>query len=69
MTIQTTAQASTWATCRTMRPVRALIRWWRERRTVMALDALDDETPKDPGICRCEIPSIARSTWTDPGRW
>ena len=35
-------------------------RWYRERRTVSALQALGDADLKDIGICRCEIAYIAR---------
>jgi uncharacterized protein YjiS (DUF1127 family) len=36
-------------------------RWYRERRMANALEALNDATLKDIGICRCAIPSIARN--------
>jgi uncharacterized protein YjiS (DUF1127 family) len=36
-------------------------RWYREKRVAMALEALNDATLKDIGICRCEIPWIARN--------
>lgn len=39
----------------------ALRRWRRERAVAGALQALDDATLKDLGICRCEIPALART--------
>jgi uncharacterized protein YjiS (DUF1127 family) len=46
--------------------LRALSRWQRERRAAVSLQALDDATLKDIGICRCEIDFVARSQSTWP---
>jgi uncharacterized protein YjiS (DUF1127 family) len=42
-----------------LRMARALRRWWLERRTIAALEALDDVMLKDIGLCRCAIPWTA----------
>ena len=49
------------------RPLKVLHRWWRARRMVLALSALDDATLKDIGVYRCEIPRLAHDQYT--GRW
>jgi uncharacterized protein YjiS (DUF1127 family) len=41
--------------------LRGMGRWYRERRMAKAMEALNDATLKDIGICRCEIPWIARN--------
>jgi uncharacterized protein YjiS (DUF1127 family) len=41
--------------------LRDMRRWYREGRMAKALEALNDATLKDIGICRCEIPWIARN--------
>ena len=38
----------------------AILRYWRDRRMVAALRALDDATLKDIGVFRCDIPSKVR---------
>jgi uncharacterized protein YjiS (DUF1127 family) len=38
-----------------------LPRWYREWRMANALEALNDATLKDIGICRCEILWLARN--------
>ena len=48
-------------------PLRALHRWWRERRMIMALSALDDASLKDIGVYRCDIQRIARDRRADQG--
>jgi uncharacterized protein YjiS (DUF1127 family) len=46
-------------------PLRALHRWWRERRMITALSALDDASLKDIGVYRCNIHQIARDICAD----
>ena len=52
---------------RSRSPFVLLRRWWRERRTVNELCALDDATLKDIGLYRGEIPSVARARRAEPG--
>ena len=47
--------------------MRAIGRWWLERRIAATLDRLDDATLKDIGICRSEIPYVARTQIS--GKW
>jgi uncharacterized protein YjiS (DUF1127 family) len=35
--------------------------WWRAQRAAGELQALDDAILKDIGVCRCEIPFLARA--------
>ncbi len=58
--------AATDAARATRNGLRALRRRLRERRTAASLDTLDDAILKDIGICRCEIPSIARALAASP---
>jgi uncharacterized protein YjiS (DUF1127 family) len=59
--IQVTAtDALACTTGRACRPLKALYRWWRERRMIRALNALDDASLKDIGVYRCGIHGIAR---------
>lgn len=50
-------------------PLRALLRWWRERRTAGALQELDDAALKDIGVHRCEIPAVARARCAGRPEW
>jgi uncharacterized protein YjiS (DUF1127 family) len=43
-------------------PLPTLHRWWRVRRTLLALAALDDAILKDIGVYRYEIDAIAQGT-------
>jgi uncharacterized protein YjiS (DUF1127 family) len=55
-----TSPARSWAAT-PYSPFRGVRRWYRERHMANALEALNDATLKDIGICRCEIPWIARN--------
>jgi uncharacterized protein YjiS (DUF1127 family) len=48
-----------------LRLARAMRRGWLERRTIAALEALDDATLKDIGLSRCAIPWVAWVTHAD----
>ena len=41
-------------------------RWHRRRATILELSALDDRVLKDIGICRADIPEIARTLRARP---
>jgi uncharacterized protein YjiS (DUF1127 family) len=47
--------------------MRAIGRWWLERRIAATLERLDDAILKDIGICRSEIPYVARTQIS--GKW
>lgn len=61
-TMRMTVRLTLWASSRTCRLVEVFRRWLHERATAAALHELDDAALKDLGICRCEIPWLARST-------
>ena len=45
---------------RWMRPARAVADWYRTRRAVSGLKALDDRLLRDIGLCRCGIDYAVR---------
>ena len=66
VTIRTTARAGPRTSSRLHSVIRAIDRWRRTRRTMMALQVLDDAMLTDIGVSRCAIDWVARSSSPDP---